>query len=163
MVVMSGTKLAAELGASRHAVWRLVQQLRALGVEIAGRPHTGYQLERVPDLLLPDVLNPLVRGTRFAGKLQHYFRVGSTNSVALDAAAHDAPEGSVFLAEEQTAGRGRGGHSWSSERNVGIYCSVLLRPQLGPADVLMLSLLTGLAVADAVTEIAGRRPDLRWP
>ncbi len=162
MVVMSGTKLAAELGTSRHAVWRLVQQLRASGVEIAGRPHTGYQLESVPDLLLPDVLDPLVRGTRFAGKLQHYFRVGSTNSAALAAAAHDAPEGTVFFAEEQTAGRGRGGHSWKSDRSEGIYCSVLLRPQLGPADVLMLSLLTGLAVADAVAE-SGPRPDLRWP
>ncbi len=163
MVVMSGTKLAAELGISRDAVWRLVQQLRELGVEIAGRPHTGYQLEQVPDLLLPEVLEPLVRGTRFAGKLHHYFRVDSTNSAALAAATQDAPEGSVFLAEEQTAGRGRGGHSWSSERNAGIYCSVLLRPQLGPADVLMLSLLTGLAVADAVTAATGVRPDLRWP
>lgn len=163
MFVVSGTKLAAEIGTTRSAVWRVVQQLRSLGVEIAGRPHTGYQLERVPDLLLPEVLDPLLRGTLFAGKLQHYFRVDSTNTAALSAAAAGALEGSVFLAEEQTAGRGRGGHDWLSERSVGIYASVLLRPPLAPADVLVLSLLTGLAVADAVAETSGHRPDLRWP
>ncbi len=163
MLVVSGTKLAAEIGTTRSAVWRVVQQLRSLGVEIAGHPHTGYRLESVPDLLLPEVLDPLLRGTLFAGKLQHYFRVDSTNTAALSAAAAGALEGSVFLAEEQTAGRGRGGHDWLSERSVGIYASVLLRPPLAPADVLVLSLLAGLAVADAVAETSGHRPDLRWP
>ncbi|HZQ91339.1 MAG TPA: biotin--[acetyl-CoA-carboxylase] ligase [Terriglobales bacterium] len=163
MVVVSGTKLADEIGASRSAVWRLVQQLRSLGVEIAGRPTTGYQLTTVPDLLLPDVLAPLLRGTRLAKNIHHYFRIGSTNTVAMDAAATGAPEGSVFLAEEQTAGRGRGGNRWNSERSSGIYCSVILRPAVPPADILSLSLLAGLAVADAVESVTGLKPDLRWP
>src|SRR5205085_5743129 len=79
------------------------------------------------------------------------------------AAAAGAPEGSVYLAEEQTAGRGRGGHGWNSARSAGIYCSVILRPQVAPADVLMLSLATGLAVRDAVEQVTGLRADLRWP
>jgi BirA family biotin operon repressor/biotin-[acetyl-CoA-carboxylase] ligase len=163
MVVVSGTKLAEEIGGTRSAVWRVMEQLRSLGVEIAGHPRTGYRLERVPDLLLPEVLDPLLGGTRFAGKLHHYFRVDSTNTAALAAAAAAAPTGSVFLAEEQTAGRGRSGHAWQSERSVGIYCSVLLRPQLAPADALLLSLLTGLATAEAIADVCERRPDLRWP
>src|SRR5437763_1534136 len=65
-VVMSGTKLAAELDTTRSAVWRMVQQLRAMGVDVAGHSATGYQLKTVPDLLLPDVLDPLIRSTRFA-------------------------------------------------------------------------------------------------
>jgi len=52
-VVVSGTKIADEIGTSRSEVWRLAQQLRTLGVEIAGHPATGYQLKSVPDLLLP--------------------------------------------------------------------------------------------------------------
>jgi BirA family biotin operon repressor/biotin-[acetyl-CoA-carboxylase] ligase len=79
------------------------------------------------------------------------------------AAAEDAAEGSVFLAEEQTAGRGRGGHGWHSARSAGIYCSVVLRPKLAPADVLMLSLAAGLAVREAVQEVTGMAADLRWP
>src|SRR4051812_944705 len=163
MVVVSGTKIADEIGTSRSEVWRLVQQLRALGVQIAGHSATGYQLEQAPDLLLPEFLRPELKGTIFADLVQHYFRIGSTNLAAMEAAAAGAPEGTVLLAEEQTAGRGRGGHSWHSVRSTGIYCSAVLRPQLPPADALLLSLLVGLAVRVAVAEVTGLTPDLRWP
>ena len=162
-VVVSGTKLADEIGISRSAVWRSVEHLRELGVAIAGHPRTGYQLEQVPDLLLAEFLAPHVRGTIFAGKLRHYFRAGSTNALAMQAGAAGEPEGAVFLAEEQTAGRGRGGHAWESAKSVGIYCSALLRPQLSPADALPLSLAAGLAASAAVEEATGLKPDLRWP
>jgi BirA family transcriptional regulator, biotin operon repressor / biotin---[acetyl-CoA-carboxylase] ligase len=163
-VVISGTKLAREMGTTRSEVWRLVQQLRILGVEIAGHPASGYQLTAVPDLLLPALLDPLLRGTIFGKNIHHYFRAGSTNTLAIEAAAAGAAEGSVFLAEQQTAGRGRGNHSWHSAESAGIYCSVVLRPCLPPADVLILSLVAGLAVQAAVEEIDPRLlADLKWP
>jgi len=163
-VVASGTKIAEEIGTSRSEVWRLIQQLRALGVDVAGHPATGYQLRAVPDLLLPEILAPLAKGTLFAKHIHHYYKIGSTNAEAMQSAAEGAPEGSVFLAEEQLAGRGRGGHAWHSARSSGIYCSVLLRPPLPPSDVLVLSLAAGLAVQSAVAEIAPQlRPDLKWP
>ena len=65
-VVVSGTKIAEEIGTSRSEVWRLVQQLRTLGVEIAGHPATGYRLKAAPDLLLPDMLAPFLKGTIFS-------------------------------------------------------------------------------------------------
>lgn len=162
-VVVSGAKIASEIGVSRSEVWRLIQLLRRLGVEIAGHPATGYQLEKMPDLLLDRFVAPVLRGTIFNGHVQHRFTVGSTNAVAMEAAAAGAPEGTVLLAEEQTAGRGRGGHTWHSARSTGIYCSAILRPTLPPADALRLSLMTGLAVRDAVLEVTGVAPDLRWP
>ncbi len=163
-LVISGTKLAQEIKATRSEVWRLVQQLRTLGVEIAGHPSSGYQLKAVPDLLLPELIEPLVRGTIFDGHICHYYRAGSTNSLALEAATAGAPEGSVFLAEQQTAGRGRGAHRWHSSESAGIYCSVIFRPALPPSDVLVLSLAAGLAVRSAVQEIDSRvMPDLKWP
>ena len=163
-VVISGTKLAQEIGATRSEVWRSVQQLRTLGVEIAGHPSSGYQLTAVPDLLLPEMLEPLLRGTIFGGNVHHYYRVGSTNTIAMDAAAAGAPEGSVFLAEQQTAGRGRANHQWHSAESTGIYCSVILRPALPPSDVLVLSLATGLAVQSAIQEVDSHAlPDLKWP
>ena len=163
MVVVSGTKLAAEIDVSRSAVWRMVQQLRGYGVPIEGHPTTGYALKQVPDLLLPDALEPQLKPTIFSGKVQHRFRTASTNADAMQAAARGAPEGTVFVAEEQTAGRGRGGHSWHSAKGQGIYCSVILRPQMPPADVLILSLATGLAAQAAVQQVTGSHPDLRWP
>jgi len=164
MVVVSGTKIASEIGISRSEVWRLIQQLRELGVDIGGHPATGYSLKVVPDLLLPGMLAPLLRGTIFSKNIHHYYKVGSTNDAAMDAARAGAPEGSVFLAEQQTAGRGRAAHTWHSARSVGIYCSVVLRPTLPPADALLLSLLAGLATYGAVKDVDSRvRPDLKWP
>jgi BirA family biotin operon repressor/biotin-[acetyl-CoA-carboxylase] ligase len=163
-VVVSGTKIAQEISSSRTEVWRLIQQLRGLGVDVAGHPATGYQLRSVPDLLLPEILGPLVRGTIFNNQLHHFYKIGSTNTAAMAAAAEGAPEGSVFLAEEQTAGRGRGSHSWESERSAGIYCSVVLRPTLPPSDVLVLSLAVGLAVRAAISQVNPRViVDLKWP
>ena len=165
-VVVSGTKIAEEIGISRSEVWRLIQQLRGLGVDVAGHPATGYQLRAVPDLLLPEMLAPLLRGTIFgdAKQIHHYYKIGSTNSEAMQSAAEGAPEGSVFLAEEQLAGRGRGAHGWHSARSTGVYCSVILRPAMPPSDALIFSLAAGLAVRAAVAEIAPQLlVDLKWP
>jgi BirA family transcriptional regulator, biotin operon repressor / biotin---[acetyl-CoA-carboxylase] ligase len=163
-VIVSGTKIADEIGTGRSEVWRLIQQLRQLGVDVAGHPATGYQLRAVPDLLLPDVIAPLLQGTIFARNVQHYYKIDSTNTAAMEAAAAGAPEGTVLLAEEQTAGRGRGANRWASARSTGIYCSVILRPQLPPAEVLVLSLAVGLAVRSAVLELnPGLAIDLKWP
>jgi len=162
-VVVSGTKIAQEISSNRSEVWRLVQQLRGLGVEVAGHPATGYQLRSVPDLLLPEILAPLIRGTIFDDHLHHFYKIGSTNTQAMEAAAQGAVEGSVFLAEEQTAGRGRGANSWESTRSAGIYCSAVLRPALPPAEVLVLALAAGLAVSAAIEEVGGVTVDLKWP
>src|SRR5678809_1321608 len=79
-VIVSGTKIAEEIGTTRSEIWRLIQQLRQLGVDVAGHPATGYQLRTVPDLLLPDILRPLVRGTLFGAPIHHFYKIGSTNT-----------------------------------------------------------------------------------
>jgi BirA family transcriptional regulator, biotin operon repressor / biotin---[acetyl-CoA-carboxylase] ligase len=123
----------------------------------------------VSDPLLPEKLAPLVRNTIFSGNIFHQEQVESTNLLAMAAgtrAGHSpesAPEGSVFLAEEQTAGRGRGGHRWSSQAGMGIYCSFLLHPPMSPAETLWLSLISGVAVQDATREATGLQADIRWP
>ncbi len=170
-VIASGARIAEEIGVSRSAVWRMVQKLREMGVDIAGHPRTGYRLQKMPDLLLPEVLSPLLRGTMFAENIHHYFKITSTNAAAMQAASGDgarsqakpAPEGSVFVAEEQTAGHGRAGSSWHSEKSAGLYISMVLRPHLAPADVLWLSLIAGLAAHAAVLSTTGVSADLRWP
>ena len=160
-VVASGTKIADFF--QRSEVWRLIQQLRGLGVDVAGHPATGYRLRSVPDLLLPEMLRPMLRGTIFDTQLHHFYKTGSTNTAAMAAAAEGAAEGSVFLAEEQTAGRGRGAHTWQSARSHS-NCSVVLRPTLPPSEVLVLALAAGLAVRAAIERVDSRvNPDLKWP
>jgi len=102
-------------------------------------------------------------GTPFAGKLRFLPTIDSTNTLAMREAEAGAVEGLVCFADEQTAGRGRGVHSWQSSPGSGLYVSVLLRPRIAPADVLWLSLAAGLAVREAVREITSLEADLRWP
>jgi BirA family biotin operon repressor/biotin-[acetyl-CoA-carboxylase] ligase len=101
--------------------------------------------------------------TLFSGKL-HFARVtGSTNADAIVAARDGAPHGSVFLADEQTAGRGRGDHSWVSVAGEGLYVSVLLRPQCAASLLPLLPLAAGLAAAEAIRAVSRLTVDLRWP
>ncbi|HEV2444799.1 MAG TPA: biotin--[acetyl-CoA-carboxylase] ligase [Candidatus Sulfopaludibacter sp.] len=101
--------------------------------------------------------------TIFAGKLHFAPVTGSTNTDAMAAARNGAPHGSVFFADEQTAGRGRGDHSWHSSAGEGLYVSVLLRPELAPAYLPLVPLAAGLAAADAIRTATGLESDLRWP
>lgn len=101
--------------------------------------------------------------TIFAGKLHFAPVTGSTNTDAMAAARNGAPHGSVFFADEQTAGRGRGDHSWHSSAGEGLYVSVLLRPELAPAYLPLVPLAAGLAAADAIRTATGLEIDLRWP
>ena len=117
------------------------------------------------DSLEPSALAPRLSETIFGEQKNiRYFRaIGSTNTAAMQAAVQGAAEGSVFIAEEQLAGRGRGGHSWHSEARSGIYLSVVLRPKVEPAAALALSLIAGIAVHDAIMHVCKIMPDLRWP
>lgn len=117
----------------------------------------------MPDpLRVNDVRSALV-GTRFAAHLRHFATLPSTNTDLLEAAANGAPEGAVNIADEQTAGRGRGGHDWHSAPGDGLYLSALVRPSLRLREALLLSLATGLAARHAVLQTTGLALDIRWP
>lgn len=103
-------------------------------------------------------------GTPFAGRLQHFASVTSTNSLALEAAQTGERSG-VWVADEQTAGRGRGGHGWHSIAGDGLYVSVLMTPPIALpiTQALWLSLATGLAAQVAIHAASGLKADIRWP
>lgn len=162
-VVVPGPKIASEIGVTRSTVWMWIEKLRALGVEIKGHPSSGYQLKKLPDILVPSLLRAELGENEIGHRMVHYFRTDSTNSVALRLAAEDAPHGTVVLAEEQTAGRGRFGRSWYSERSSGIYASVILRPPLSPSAAPALTLMAGVAAHRAVSLATGLPVDIRWP
>ena len=106
-IVISGGQIAKEIGVTRQQVWRWVTKLRELGVRVKGHTATGYHIERVPDILAPQLLSHRLAGTPFARRIYHFFKIDSTNTVAMNLGEAGEPHGAVVLAEEQTAGRGR--------------------------------------------------------
>jgi BirA family biotin operon repressor/biotin-[acetyl-CoA-carboxylase] ligase len=162
-VVVPGPKIASEIGVTRSTVWMYIEKLRALGVEIKGHTASGYQLRKLPDILAPSLIRPELGENQIGHRIVHYFRTDSTNTVALELAARGAEHGTVVVAEEQTAGRGRLGRDWYSEKSSGIYASVILRPPLAPAAASVLTLLAGVAVYQAVRSTTGLPVDIRWP
>jgi BirA family transcriptional regulator, biotin operon repressor / biotin---[acetyl-CoA-carboxylase] ligase len=162
-IIISGARIAKEIGVSRSTVWRWVERLRGLGVKVKGQPATGYFLEQVPDILTPNMLKQRLKGSLFGKRIYHFFKTDSTNRVALELGHAGEPEGAVVLAEEQTAGRGRAGRTWSSERAAGIYVTLLLRPKLAPVQAPLLTMMAGLSAHAAVEAVAGLAVDLKWP
>ena len=162
-IIISGGRIAKEVGVSRSMVWRWVERLRELGVKVKGRPATGYFLEQVPDILTPNMLRQRLKGSLFGKRIYHFFKTDSTNRVALELGHGGEPEGAVVLAEEQTAGRGRAGRAWHSERAMGIYVTLLLRPKLAPVQAPLLTMMAGLSTHSAVQALTGQAVDLKWP
>ena len=116
-----------------------------------------------PDIFDLAGLEAALAGTIFAGKLHFSPLTDSTNSDAIDAARNAAPHGSVYFADEQLAGRGRGDHAWHSAAGDGLYVSVLLRPRIPAVRLPLLPLAAGLAAAQAIHSAARLTADLRWP
>jgi BirA family transcriptional regulator, biotin operon repressor / biotin---[acetyl-CoA-carboxylase] ligase len=163
MIVISGARIAREIGVSRSTVWRWVERLRQLGVRVKGQRSSGYFLEKVPDILTPDLIRKRLKGNLFGKRVYHFFKTDSSNRVAMDLAYAGEPEGAVILAEEQTAGRGRAGRNWHSERGTGLYLSLLLRPQLSPVQAPLLTMLAGLSAHAAIEAQTGLSAELKWP
>lgn len=161
--VISGASIAKEIGVNRQTVWRWIETLRESGVNVKGHPRSGYHIERVPDVLAPQLLLQHLRGMPFAKRILHFFQTESTNDVAMRLGENGEPHGTVVIAERQTAGRGRAGHSWVSEKSVGIYVTILLRPAISPMQSPTLTLAAGLAAYDAIAEETGLQLDVRWP
>ncbi len=162
-IVISGARIARETGMSRSTVWRWVEELRKLGVQVKGQRSTGYFLEKVPDILTPDLLRKWLKGSLFGKRVFHFFKTDSTNRVAMELGYAGEPEGTVVMAESQTAGRGRAGRRWHSEKGTGLYFTVLLRPRLAPAQAPLLTMLAGISAHVAIQAQTGLVPELKWP
>ena len=110
------------------------------------------------DSLVPDAVQPLLRG-RF-GRVCRYADVYPSTQRLLD---QGDEEGAIAVAEEQTEGRGRLGRSWNAPRGTSVLVSVLLRPSIEPARLPELSLVAGGAVAEAIAEVTGIDPAIKFP
>lgn len=160
---ISGADLSRTLGVSRSAVWKQIETLRARGYEIVGGPNLGYLLEGSPDLLYPREIQKNLHTRSFGRQVYHLRSAGSTNQVAQDLARQGCPEGTLVVAEAQTAGRGRWQRPWWSPPESGIWMSLVLRPQLAPYRVPQVTLVAGVSCARAIHKQLGLRTGIKWP
>jgi len=161
---ISGEKVSRRIGVSRSAIWKQVSRLRQEGYVIRSSSKKGYLFLGTPEMLLPAEIREGIGTEVFGRKEIVYFpELDSTNRKAKELAAEGAPEGTLVVAEEQTRGRGRIGRSWHSPFQTGIYMSLILRPKLPPNEAPKITLVTGVAVAEALLAVTPLKPDIKWP
>lgn len=156
-------ELAATLGISKSRVLKALDELRELGYEFSSTGSGALRILKAPDRMIDTEILAGLKTRTFARYLHCYNRLSSTNTRALELAEAGAPEGTVVVAEEQTGGRGRLGRSWHSPPRLGIWSSIVLRPQIPLKKASGLSLLAALAFAQTAEEQLGLKVDLKWP
>ncbi len=161
---ISGQQLADELNVSRTAIWKHMQTLQQEGYTFETIKKKGYQLiaksEKIDDIQIAAHLTT----ERYGRKIYHFDEVTSTQLIAHDLVREDAMDGTVVIAETQTAGRGRMLRPWDSTAGKGIWMTVIIRPDILPFQAPQFTLVTAVAVVHAMRELFKKfTPVIKWP
>lgn len=162
---VSGQRLCEEFGVSRTAVWKVINQLKEEGYHVEAVKNRGYRIVDIPDVMSEEELKSLLTGkTRWAGQEIYYYPdTDSTNIRAKELGEKGAPHGTLVVAGQQSAGRGRRGRGWESPPGCSIYMSILLRPEFLPSKAPMLTLIMAYSVAEALRACTGMEVKIKWP
>ena len=159
---ISGEELARALYVSRNAVWKAIEALRKDGHRIEAATHRGYRLTPESDVLTPQSVTVCLGGKAGLFTIHVEQALPSTNTHLKALAAEGAPEGTVVIALEQTAGRGRMGRAFFSPRGTGVYFSLLLRPKMSAVDATLVTTAAAVAVTDALLDVCGIDAAIKW-
>lgn len=159
---ISGQELADTLKVSRTAVWKAVNGLIAEGCEIQAGRNRGYRLVSGGDLLSVGAIKAFLPTEMQGNEIILLKTVDSTNTYAKKLAADGAGDGTMVIAEQQTAGRGRRGNSFYSPPKSGLYMTVVLRPERHAIDTDLFTICAGCGVCRAVEGLSGTKPLIKW-
>ena len=157
---ISGGQLADNLGVSRNSVWKAIKALEKSGYEINAIPNKGYCLAEKNDILSSYSIKQHLKNPHL--DISVFSSVTSTNTILKEMAEQGAKEGTVIIAEEQTAGRGRTGKQFYSPKGTGIYISILLRPDIPAEESLFLTTSVAVATARAIEDVSDKRALIKW-
>ncbi len=160
---VSGQRLCQELGVTRQAIWKNIGKLRENGYQIESVPNKGYRLRSVPDRLYAPDLESRLPEDSICHRVEYHDILDSTNTRAKQLAEQGEPEGTLVVAEQQLAGKGRRGRRWSSRPGEGIWMTLLLRPGLKPAQASGITLVAALAVVGGIRRVCPAEPLIKWP
>jgi len=160
---LSGQTLADIAGCSRTAIWKHIEELRKEGFVLEAVRKKGYRIIETPDSVTESKIR-LGLQTKTLGRVIHYEEsVQSTQRIAHLLAGDGASEGTLVIADEQTAGRGRLMREWHSSKGTGIWMSLILKPLLPPQKAPQFTLITAVAVVQAIEEVTDLHPQIKWP
>lgn len=160
---ISGESLAKVSGITRAGVWKQIEHLREIGYRIDSVPHKGYCLSEVTPVLHPLELKEKLNTEVFGKKIYYQSEIDSTNHWARLQANQGEAEGTVFIAETQTHGKGRLGRSWVSTPGLGLWISLILRPRMSPAELAVITVMNAVAAAQAIKTVSGIQVQIKWP
>lgn len=160
---VSGQKISDMLGCSRTAVWKHIEDLRKEGYELEAVRKKGYRIVQKPNKVSENELRLGLHTNRIGQSIHYEETVDSTQKIAHRLAQEGAIEGTVVVAEEQTAGRGRLDRAWYSPKHTGVWMSIILRPALPPQRAPQLTLMAAVATVQAIQEVTAISPDIKWP
>ena len=160
---ISGQKIAEITGASRTAVWKHIEDLRKDGYELEAVRRKGYRIVSVPNKMSADSIRLHLQTKTFGQHLHFVESIDSTQKLAKELANNDAEEGTLVVADEQTSGRGRLARQWSSPKGKGVWMSLVVKPNIPLIQAPQLTLLTAVAVAQAIEEVIEAKPQIKWP
>ena len=160
----TGPELATRLGVSRAAVWKLVADLRELGVDVESLSRRGYRLREPCELLdARRIAEAAATGPALRVEPEVVFLIDSTNEYLYSAPAGSPGRPRVVFAEIQRAGRGRRGRSWLAPFGAGLTFSVGWTFAETPADLSALGLALGVQVAECLRSLGAPEAMLKWP
>ncbi|HHX63066.1 MAG TPA: biotin--[acetyl-CoA-carboxylase] ligase [Epulopiscium sp.] len=160
---ISGERMSQELGVSRSMVWKVIKGLRDEGYKVDSVTNKGYRLAAVPNLITGEEVRSVLEPKIFGKEIYDYKEVDSTNVIAKAKAREGAKEGTVFIAESQTGGKGRLGKVWESPSGTGIWMSIVVRPEIVPQEVSGITLVAGLAICKAIRKVTSLSAYIKWP
>ncbi len=161
---LSGEQLSEAFGVSRTSIWKAIKKLKEEGFQIDSVNNRGYLLVENPSDLASSLLVHDLKALGY-DHVKWYESIDSTNLEAkrLADSTFGPGETGVFVADEQTLGRGRRGRSWESIKGQGAYTSLLIRPGIPPSSAAMLTLLAGFAVCRTLRDDYGLDAKIKWP
>jgi len=160
---VSGQEIADQFGLSRTAIWKYVKELEKDGYVLGTIRKKGYYLIESPDRVNEANVQKYLTTKKYGRHIHYYETCKSTQLIAHDEEKNGAADGTVVIAEEQTAGRGRMARPWSSTADKGVWMSVITRPSLTPQQAPQMTLVAAVAVTRAIQEMTGIDPDIKWP
>ncbi len=155
--------LSARLGVAAGDLDGVVEDLRSRGYRIDEVPGQGLRLVDVPAVLDGCELRTALDTSLVGSEVFAFGRVASTNDIAFSLARTGSPEGTLVVAEEQTRGKGRLGRRWHSPPGLGLWFSLVLRPEVNAGESSGISLVVALAVAVVLRDAYGVDTRIKWP
>ena len=159
---VSSSEITGELGITRSAVFKIINELKKQGFDIESIHHRGYRLGNEKDIISPEIINEIIEKEGKNRRIQYFERVDSTNTFAKKILMEGESYPDIIIANEQEQGRGRLGREFYSPKGTGIYCSFILDPFIKIENSILVTVAASVAVSRAIEKVTNKDTRIKW-